>query len=119
MIERLTRAEEEVMQMYWQKGESTVTDLISDMEDPKPPHSTISTITRILEAKGFLDHKPYGRSYIYYPIIKKEDYSKFSITNLVSSYFKGSINELVSFLVKENDLSLSDLEKIKKQAEDK
>jgi BlaI family transcriptional regulator, penicillinase repressor len=112
-LEKLTKAEEELMQLYWEKGESTVTDLINEMPDPKPAHSTISTITRILENKGFVDHKAYGRTYVYFPIVKKEDYSRFSILALVSNYFKGSMNELVSFLVKEDELSIKDLDEIK------
>ncbi len=114
-FDKLTRAEEELMQMFWEKGRATVSELIGEMEDPKPPHSSISSIARILEAKGFLSYKAYGRTYEYFPIISKEEYSKFSITNLVKSYFKGSMNELVSFLVKENDLSLKDIEQIKKK----
>jgi len=109
---KLTKAEEEVMQYFWEHGPSTVSGLISYMEEPHPPHSTISSIVRILEKKGFLDHKAYGRTYEYKPIIEKAKYSKFSIRRLVSTYFEGSMNELVSFLVKENDMSLKDLSEV-------
>lgn len=112
-ITRLTKAEEEVMQYYWQHGPSTVSSIIEKMDEPKPPHSTVSSITRILETKGFLDHKSYGRTYEYFPIVQKEQYSKFSVRNLISQYFEGSVNDLVSFLVKEEDLSIKDLEEIK------
>jgi len=108
-MQRLTKAEEEVMQMFWEQGDSTVSDLIKKMKPPKPPHSTISSIVRILEKKGFVSHKAFGRTYLYMSIIKKADYSKFSLKRLVSNYFEGSMNELVSFLVKENDMSLSEL----------
>jgi BlaI family transcriptional regulator, penicillinase repressor len=118
-LEKLTKAEEELMHLYWEKGESTVTDLITEMPDPKPAHSTISTITRILENKGFLDHKAYGRTYVYFPLVMKEDYSRFSILALVSNYFKGSMNELVSFLVKEDELSIKDLDEIKSKHKSK
>jgi BlaI family transcriptional regulator, penicillinase repressor len=118
-LEKLTKAEEELMQLYWTKGESTVSDLISLMPDPKPAHSTISTITRILENKGFLDHKAYGRTHVYFPIVKKDDYSRFSILALATNYFKGSMNELVSFLVKEDELSIKDLDEIKSRYKSK
>lgn len=111
-INRLTKAEEEVMQYFWQQGPSTVSALISLMGDPKPPHSTISSIVRILEKKGFLDHKAYGRTYEYFPIIEKAAYSRFSLRRLVQQYFEGSMNELVSFIVEENDLSLEELNDI-------
>lgn len=114
-MQKLTRAEEEIMQMFWEKGPSLVSALIEDMPEPKPPHSSISSIVRILEKKGFLDHKAYGKTYEYYPVISKKAYSKFSLKKLVSHYFEGSVNELVSFLVKENDLTLTELEKIKQE----
>lgn len=116
-MQKLTKAEEEIMHMIWEHGESSVSELIQQMDNPKPPHSSVSSIVRILEKKGFVDHKPDGRSFKYFSIIEKKDYSHFSIKRLVSNYFEGSMNELVSFLVKENDLSLSELESIKEQLE--
>ncbi len=111
-MQKLTKAEEEVMHLFWAHGPSTVSGIISKMEEPHPPHSTISSIVRILEKKGFLDHKAYGRTYEYIPIIEKANYSKFSLKKLVSTYFEGSMNELVSFLVKENDMSLQELAEV-------
>jgi len=112
-VQKLTKAEEEIMQIIWELGPCTVSDVRNYIKDEmgqkKPPHSTISTIIRILEKKEFLDHKAYGRTYEYRPIITKEDYSKFSLNNLVKDYFDGSLNQLVSFLVEENDLSLTEL----------
>ena len=111
---KLTRAEEEVMQLIWSQPEPcTVSDLIEQMDiDPKPPHSTVSTIVRTLERKGFVGHKTYGRTHAYYALVDKKDYTRFSLKKLVKNYFKGSHNELVSFLVKENDLNLEELGKL-------
>jgi predicted transcriptional regulator len=114
-MQKLTKAEEEIMQMIWDNGETTVSQLIDKMKEPRPPHSSVSSIVRILEKKEFVGHRQEGRSFIYFAAIKKTDYSRFSIKRLVSNYFEGSMNELVSFLVKENDLSLSELELIKEQ----
>ncbi len=111
-MDKLTKAEEEIMQLFWQHGPSTVSQLIKQMDEPHPPHSTISTFVRILEKKGFVDHKAYGRTYEYFPIVEKSAYSKFSLKKLVGGYFDGSLNSLVSFLVKEEDLSLKELSKI-------
>ncbi len=116
-IQKLTKAEEEIMQMIWDMNEATVSQLIDNMGEPKPPHSSVSSIVRILEKKEFVHHRQEGRSFVYFPAVAKSDYSRFSIKRLVSNYFEGSMNELVSFLVKENDLSLSELEQIKKQLE--
>ncbi|MCB9308768.1 MAG: BlaI/MecI/CopY family transcriptional regulator [Lewinellaceae bacterium] len=119
MKRKLTRAEEEVMQLFWEKGPSLVSSLIDSMPEPKPAHSTISTIVRILEKKGFLDHKAYGKTYEYFPIITKNAYSKFSLKGLIKNYFEGSANALVNFLVEENALSLAELEELKKEIEEK
>lgn len=110
---KLTRTEEDLMQLLWkQKEPSTVSQLISQMEEPHPPHSTISSIIRILEKKKFVNHKTYGRTHAYFPLILKNEYTRFSIKRIIGDYFKGSPNELVSFLIKENDLSLKDLSRI-------
>ncbi len=116
-MKKLTKAEEEIMQIIWEIGPCTVSDIRSyiheKMKLPKPPHSTISTIVRGLDNqedhKGFLGFKAYGRTYEYYPLISKEEYGKQKLKKFVSDYFEGSMNQLVSFMVKENDLSLKEL----------
>ena len=118
-MKRLTKAEEEVMHMIWEHAPCTVSQLIAQMEEPHPPHSTISSIVRILEKKEFVDHKTYGRTHEYFSIIQKEVYTKFSLKNLVSGYFEGSMNNLVSFLVKENDMSLKELTEVINQLDKK
>lgn len=114
-MKKLTKAEEEIMQIIWKLGRCTVSDIRdfiqNEMGLEKPPHSTISTIVRILDdKKGFLDHKAYGRTYEYFPLVSKDDYSKSSIKRLVSDYFEGSMSNLVSFMVKEQKMDLKDLE---------
>ncbi len=118
-MQKLTKVEEEVMQLIWEESEPvTVSQLISKMSEPHPPHSTISSIVRILEGKGFVDHKTYGRTHAYFSIIEKKVYTKFSLKKLVGNYFQGSANELVSFLIKENDISLKDLSELINKLED-
>mgnify|MGYP001495217080 FL=1 len=97
------------MQYFWDHGSNTVSAVIELMPEEKPPHSTISSLARILEKKGFLTHKAYGRTYEYIPVITKKAYTKFSIKQLVRNYFQGSASDLVSFIVEEEDLSLADL----------
>ena len=118
-MKKLTKVEEEIMRMFWANGPSLVSALIAQMPDPKPPHSTISSIVRILEKKGFIAHKAYGRTYEYFPIITKEDYSKNSLKEVVSNYFNGSPKALVSFLVKEEQVDVSELKELLNQLENK
>ena len=116
---RLTTVEEEIMQFFWMHGPSTISSLIERMPNPKSPHSTISSIARILEKKGFLHHKTYGRTYEYYPAIEKHAYQKFSLIKLASNYFDGSVENLVSFLVKEEKIDKGALIKLIDQLENK
>lgn len=118
-MERLTKAEEEVMHMIWEAGRATVSQLIEAMPPPRPPHSTISSIVRILEKKGFVDHKAYGRTYEYYPLITKDAYGEGTLRRVMDAFFEGSADNLVSFLVKKEGLSLDDLEEIRKALEQK
>jgi BlaI family transcriptional regulator, penicillinase repressor len=112
-MQKLTAAEEEVMQYLWKLQRATVSQIIDHMPDPKPPHSTISSIMRILERKEAVDHKAYGRTYEYFPMITREAYSAGSLNKLATDYFGGSVRQMVSFLVQRDDLSLKDLEEIR------
>lgn len=116
-MEKLTRAEEEIMQIIWEIAPCTVADIRDYIEQElgqkRPPHSTISTLVRILDdKKDFLDHRAYGRTYEYRPKVSKADYSKNRLHKLVGDYFDGSMNRLVSFLVKEDDLSKDELNEL-------
>ncbi len=114
-MKQLTKAEEEVMQLLWQQEEANVASIIEQMPDPKPAYNTISTIIRILENKQFVSHRKKGKGYIYFPIVKKEDYSSQSLNKLMNNYFNGSFRNMVSFFVKKNDMDIKDLEQILKE----
>ncbi len=116
-MQKLTKVEEEIMYHIWALERCTVSDIIKELGSPKPPHSTISSIVRILEKKKFVAHKAYGRTHEYFPIIAKKEYSKSSLQNLVKNYFDGSVNKMVSFLVEEKDLNLKELGALIEQLE--
>jgi predicted transcriptional regulator len=119
MDKRLTKAEEQIMQVLWDLKEANVKEIIACLPKPKPAYNTISTIIRILETKEIVSHKAKGRGYIYFPLIQKADYSNQSLHKLVDSYFGGSFKSMVSFFVKKNDVDLNELESILKQINDK
>lgn len=107
------------MQIIWDLDRCTVRDIINTMEDPKPPHSTISSVVRILEQKGFVNHKAFGRTYEYFFTITKDEYSKFSLKDLMQNYFEGSVTNMVSFLVKEEKLDSKTLNGLLKKLDSK
>ncbi|HWJ27571.1 MAG TPA: BlaI/MecI/CopY family transcriptional regulator, partial [Flavisolibacter sp.] len=82
---------------------------------PKPHQNTVATILKILTEKEFIGIKVFGRQHQYHPLVSKEAYSKASMKNLVKGYFGGSFSEAVSFMVKENNISLDDLESLLQQ----
>jgi predicted transcriptional regulator len=116
-IKELTKSEEQIMQILWQLNRGFVNDIISEMPDPKPAYNTVSTIVRILEKKGFVGHKAYGKTHEYFPLITKEEYKQGSLTKLVSDYFDNSYKKLVSFFADNEKISVNELEEMKKMIE--
>ena len=118
-MEKLTKTEEKVMQIMWKIKEGVVHDIIEHLPDPKPPYNTISSIVRLLEEKGFVDHKAYGRTHVYFPIISKADYRKQSFNYFIKEYFEGKAENVVSFMVNEKKLSKKDIEELMQFIEEK
>ncbi len=112
----LTKAEEQIMQVIWQKEKCLVRD-IAEALDMTIPQTTISSVVRILERKGFVGHKAYGKTYEYFPLVDRQDFTKSSIKNWINKYFEGSPKQLVSFLVTEDELKLEELDALRKQLE--
>ena len=108
----LTRAEEQVMQILWEIGEGLVKDVRERFPDPKPVRNTVSSVIRILEKKGFIDHKTYGNVYLYFPVVSKEEYSKDQLSGFMKNYFNNSFPAMVSFFAREQDLTIEKLDKI-------
>ena len=117
-MKELTKAEEQVMQVLWTLGKAFVKDIVEKMPNPKPAYNTVSTIVRILETKGFIDHKAYGKTHEYFPIVSRQTYTQFYLNNMVKGYFNGSITSLVSFFAKENSLKAHELEELMKKLEE-
>ncbi|MEI7896376.1 MAG: BlaI/MecI/CopY family transcriptional regulator [bacterium] len=109
---QLTRAEEEVMQILWTIEKGMVHDLLEKFPEPKPAYNTVSTIIRILEQKGFVGHKAYGRTHEYFPVISKVAYTKSSFRGFMANYFGNSYKSLASFFASEEQVSLRELEEI-------
>jgi predicted transcriptional regulator len=111
-MKKLTRKEEEAMKILWKAEKGFIKELIDLHPDPKPLYTTFSSIIRGLEEKGYIEHKAYGKNHEYYPRIKKEEYKKIFMKEIVSDYFGSSYKNVVSFFVNEKKLSTDDLKKI-------
>ena len=106
----LTKAEEQIMQVLWKLDKAFLRDVVEALPAPKPHQNTVATILKILTDKEYVGKEVFGRTHRYYPLINKETYSRSTIRNVVKSYFGGSFSSAVSFMIKEKNLSLEELE---------
>ena len=112
--QELTRAELEIMQILWQKEKGFVNDILEAMPAPKPAYNTVSTIVRILEKKGFVAHRAYGKSHEYYPVIDRDTYTQGFMSSVLNNFFGGSPSRMVSFLSSNKSISMEEADQIMK-----
>jgi BlaI family transcriptional regulator, penicillinase repressor len=113
-MEDLTVKEEEVMQVIWNLEKALVRDIMEKLPNKNQPYTTVASIVRILEKKGFVSHKPYGKTHEYFPLISKSEYRKRKFKGLITHYFDNSVESVVSFLAKEERLSPKEFEELTK-----
>lgn len=112
-MEELNHHEEQIMSIFWNQGELLIRDILDQLEDPKPPYTTLASTIRNIERKGYLNHRMYGTVNIYKPVISREEYSKKSINRLVGNFFGGSVGNFLSFMVKEKKISEKEIKEMK------
>jgi len=116
-MKELTKAEEQIMMVLWELKQAFVHDIIEQLPEPKPAYNTVSTIVRILEKKGFIDHDVFGKTHRYFPAIEKKSYTKLIAKGMLSNYFSNSLHQMVSFFSNEKKISLAELEEMKAMIE--
>ena len=114
-MKTLTKAEEEVMQVLWKLGKSFLREITNEMPEPKPHQNTVATVLKILVEKEFVGIEVIGRMHQYYALVNKDIYSKGRVKSLVKKYYEGSFSNIVSSMVKENNLSIEELELLLKK----
>jgi BlaI family transcriptional regulator, penicillinase repressor len=107
---KLTKAEEQIMHIIWQLEKCFIKDILEELDDPKPAYTTVATVVKVLEKKGFVAYREYGKAHQFYPLISRTSYSKKHVNPLFKRYFKGSIKEVVSFFAENNKIHTSDIE---------
>ena len=113
-MKELTKLEEEIMQVIWQIEKGFANEIMAAMPEPKPAYNTVLTIVRILEKKGYVAHHTYVKAHQYYTLVSKEEYSKRILTRVVKNYFNNSFRNLISAFADGKNLTLKDLEELKK-----
>lgn len=114
-MQKLTRAEEELMQKLWDLEKAFLKDIIEAMPEPRPAQSTVATMLKIMETKGFVDHKAYGKSFEYFPLVSRTAYTKAYFGHYLNSYFGGSFKKMLHFFMEEDDLDLQTLDELMRE----
>lgn len=112
---RLGRLELQIMNVVWERGTATVHDVKEAISrGRKPAYSTILTMMRKLEAKGYLEHDVAERTYVYRTTISRQTARRSMLGDLLERVFDGSPSLLVSSLVEQNQLTERELSEIRK-----
>jgi BlaI family penicillinase repressor len=114
----LTKAEEQIMQILWDEKEGFVKDLLQHFPEPKPAYNTVSTIIRILEKKGFVDHRSFGKSHQYYPLMSREQYRNDRFSSLMKDYFNNSMQQVLSHFGSSGSVNMKEADEIIKMMEE-
>lgn len=111
-MKQLTEREEAIMRMIWDRGPLFVREIIDLMPEPKPHFNTVSTFVRILEEKGFVGHNAFGKSHQYFARVSEDEYNRRTVKDIMERYFNNSAARLVSTLVEDEEISLSEIEEL-------
>lgn len=111
---QLSKAEEQVMQFLWKREKAFMKDLLNDFPEPKPATTTVATLLKRMNAKGFISYNLFGKSREYYPLVKKTDYFSKHVNGLIKNFFNDSASQFASFFTEKTDLSLTELEELRK-----
>lgn len=111
-MEKLTIQEEEVMIYIWELKNCFVKDIVARFEEPIPPYTTVASIVKNLERKGYVKPQRMGNTYQYTPAIKESEYKRTFMSGVVRNYFADSYKEMVSFFARDQKISANDLKEI-------
>ena len=117
-MKSLTKAEEQIMQILWEIKEGVVKDIVEKFSKKQPAYTTVATVLKVLEKKGFTSHKTIGNVHLFFPLVSKKEYARIEFSNLLQGYFNGSFPKMATFFAKENNLSISELEEMLKITEE-
>ena len=116
-MKTLTKAEEQIMQILWELKEGVVKDVVEEFEEPRPAYTTVATVLKVLEKKGFVVSRKVGNVNLFSPEISKKEYTGFQFSSLLKNYFNGSFPKMATFFAKQNNLSIDELEDMLKITE--
>ncbi len=116
-MKEITKAQEDLLKALWEIKEGAISDVLDSLDEPRPAYNTVATVIKVLEKKGYVSHKTYGKTHVYYAVVSKKDYAQHLLKDTFKGLFNGSLNLMVSSFVKNKDVSLRELEELKEMLE--
>jgi BlaI family transcriptional regulator, penicillinase repressor len=116
-MKEITKAQEDLLKALWEIKEGAISDVLDSLAEPKPAYNTVATVIKVLEKKGYVSHKTFGKTHVYFAVVSKKDYAQNLMKDTFKGLFNGSLNLMVSSFVKNKDVSLRELEELKEMLE--
>lgn len=117
-MKEITKAQEDILKALWEINDGAVSDVLDILPEPKPAYNTVATVIKVLEKKGYISHKTYGKTNVYFPVISRKEYAQHILKDTYKGLFNGSLNQMVSFFVKNKEVSINELEELKTMLEE-
>jgi predicted transcriptional regulator len=116
-MKEITKAQEDVLKVIWEIENGAVADVLENLPEPRPAYNTVATVIKVLERKGYVGHRTYGKTHVYYPLVSREDYANHVVKEAFTGLFKGSLQQMVSPFIGNRNISISDLEELRQMLE--
>lgn len=116
-MKEITKAQEDILKAVWEIETGAVTDVLERLPEPKPAYNTVATVIKVLEKKGYLGHRTYGKTNVYFALISRSDYAQYIVRDAFTGLFNKSINQMVSPLIKNREIGIAELEELKQIVE--
>ncbi len=117
-MKEITKAQEDILKALWEISDGAVSDVLAALPEPKPAYNTVATVIKVLEKKEYVSHRTYGKTNVYFPVISRKEYAQHILKDAYKGLFKGSLNQMVSYFVKNKDVSINELEELKNMLEE-
>lgn len=116
-MNEITKAQQDILNALWKIEQGAVSDVVEILPDPKPAYNTVATVIKVLEKKGFVSHKTFGKTNVYFPLVSAKEYGRHIFKGTLKGLFDNSINQMLSYFVKKKDVSIAELEELKQMIE--
>ncbi|GAB3022046.1 BlaI/MecI/CopY family transcriptional regulator [Niabella terrae] len=111
---KLSKSEEQLMELIWQKEKAFMKELLEMFPEPRPASTTVATLLKRMTDKGVISYTQLGNSRQYYPLVRKSAYFSKHVSSLIKDYFDDSVLQFASFFTRETNLSREQLEELRK-----